>query len=239
MFEDYTIYIPPTIILLMWWYDHLLLLKIQTYIKKQSFNCVWNLMKMYTQIKEKQNDMIKEGYHIDYVYLYFKNNDTIRKYDITSTFRHHILQSAFIDGGMPLNRFIDICRESCSNLEVNENCVMEVIYTFDFKKYNIYYDSEFNQNVKFPLYTETELRSKIQTSSILSATLLNNKNEIEGIDVTDTINSAAGPLGNFYEDNKWKVKLDWVLGKKRQSKYLKLLDSNVEEFVYDITDDFF
>ena len=64
-------YITPVVILALWWYDPTLLLKLQRYIKHKATHMALTMVDLYADVKNsgKPNEMVKDGYHVNFVYL--------------------------------------------------------------------------------------------------------------------------------------------------------------------------
>lgn len=230
-------YVAPFVILALWWYDPTLLLKIQRYAKRTAVNVALSAVDLYTDVKShkllQNNEMVKDGYHVNFVFLDFIEEMKIRRIDVTSIFRAEILKGTFQNEGLMLKDFIQFCRKPNNNVYTSsDNCHLEIDYTFDFKRYRIWFDTDVNDRVVFPLYKESELRKRIFLPSILSAILTNDPESENGIDVTREINEAAGPLGNFYDDKGHKVKKQNALPDRGNDLYLCMIAPNGQSYTY-------
>ena len=236
---EYFQFIVPSCILGLWWYDHLLLLKSQEKIKNGVVNILWKGLGLWSNTFSKDYSMIKDGYHVDFVILYQdKCIGTKRKgIDVTSIFRKLILKNIFHN--CKIEDFIDECSNVASNIDTfsKENIYeLEIQYTFDFKKYKVFFDNEYNNLITFPVYPEQELRGIpcLNSEGILSATLKFDNND-KSIDITNDIIESAGPLGNFYKDKSLIILKDWVLPQFLLNDYsVTIIDSNAgfHEFTY-------
>ncbi len=210
----------------LWLYDPLILLKAKAFIKRKIINSGLNAINMYAEYKKSnKNEMIKDGYHVDYVYLYVEDpisldslttnteySSKVIRYDVTSYFRGEILKNSFSDN-MNFEDFVNLCCNPNSNLrgmDPNKIYRLEVNYTFDYKTYKVIFDNVYNQSIKFPLYSETELRQKQCDEGILSATVQESDETGEEQDVTEELRQLAGPLGNFYKDHNLRIKKEWI-----------------------------
>ena len=145
------------------------------------------------------------------------------------------MKGTFQDDGIKLEELIEMCRRPNNNIytTTGNHCQLEIDYTFDYKRYRIWFDSN-DERVRFPLYRESELRKRIFLPTILSALLTKEPDSESGIDVTREINEAAGPLGNFYDDVKHKVKKDDVLREHTNNDlYLCLIAYNGKSYTFD------
>ncbi len=234
---EYVSYAIPTIVVIgVWWYDNLFLIKCQNFIKRIGFNIFWSTISHYTEWKETMgNEMIKDGYHIDMVLLYEEGIDksTARGFDVTSVFRRDILKNRFQK--FLLAEFVNTCAELGSNIEEyspKKKYLLEIQYTFDYNKYTMYFDNSFNKLITFPLYTEDELRkiTSLNSKKILTASAHIEGNNTASIEVTKEISAASGPLGNFYEDKGIIVLKQWVLQKFGTLQYnLSIIDCKGKE----------
>lgn len=228
---DYVSLALPVGILGLWMYDHLLLIRAKHYLSQATYNLMWNSIKLYTHFNNRRSEMVKDGYHIDYVYLVINDVSKIKRYDVTSIFREQILVRAFENDGMPLINFTNLCKEHSSNLNVDEvhtDILLDIRYTFDYKKYKIIYN---NENIRFPIYSEGEIRDKGHDKGIISAYLVVNESDEIGEEVTEAIDRIAGPMANFYKDHNVKTKIEWILP-ERKNRFLKMIDSDINMKTY-------
>lgn len=219
-------YLALCLVLAAWTYDNLLLIKLQHYIRRQGWSLLWMLMKTYTKFKTNKNEMIKDGYHIDFVYLYEKpkSGKTV-KYDVTSVFRKEILEDKF-NNGCELSTFVNSCCKSGSNLKPYDEDLyyrLEIRYTFDLDKYKVFFDTENNEKIIFPLYTEREIRTQrinnFNSDSIVSANLQRDEHD-GGIDVIKELKEIAGPLETFYKDKGLVTKVEWGFSNLSSEQYI-------------------
>jgi hypothetical protein len=105
-----------------------------------------------------------------------------------------------------------LCSQSGSNFEYNSDFEyeLEVNYTFDRKQYKIFYSSDENKQIKFPVYSESEMSKADIDNSIISAQIVREDTDQGGIDIDDVILKFAGPKGNFYDDSDFVVKKSWL-----------------------------
>jgi hypothetical protein len=227
-------YVAPFVIIALWWYDPTLLLKIQRYVKRTTTNLALSAVDFYVDLKEQKNEMVKDGYHINFVFLDFIEEFKIRRIDVTSLFRAEVLKGTFQNQGLSLLDFVELCRKPNNNLYYNDGkCRLEIDYTFDFKRYRVWYETDDNPTIVFPIYKESELRKRMFLPSVLSAILTNDPESESGIDVTREINEAAGPLGNFYDDKEGhRVKKANVLPDRGDDLFLCLIAHNGQSYTF-------
>lgn len=224
-------------LLFLTWYDNLWLMKFQQYSKRKAMTLGWMAIKWYS--KQDKNEMIKDGYHVDSVYLYVHEHEFIKQYDMLRIFRD-LIRDEIIKQNRDLNiwDFVEACCDPDSNFDkVNKNYyhVLEVNYTFDLKKYKMIYDTTTNSDIRFPIYTEKEIRDRDVSKAGVNLAYLTHFEKPETIDpgskdVTNDLKKIAGPLQNFYKDTKYFIKKDWFL-----DPYLglgKLFDSNENCFIH-------
>jgi hypothetical protein len=108
--------------------------------------------------------------------------------------------------------YLSLCSDPESNFQYDPKLPyeLEVNYTFDRKQYKIVYSTTCNRNIRFPIYSESEIDKNSSENSIISASIVRNVNDLEGIDICDLISKYAGPLGNFYDDTEFVVKKSWL-----------------------------
>lgn len=203
-----TNYTVPFVILTAWWYDPMLLKKIQKHVKKQMLKCVYNGIKTYHEYTDLK-EMIKPGYHIDFVFLYTKNI----KYDLTSSFRKELLDGKFTGNGCSVEDFSNTCVKPNSNfesLDKEQYCRLEIQYTFDREHYIVNFDTCHNKSIIFPLYNESELRDNIkkENNGVIFAKLTTDNND--EIDITKNIIELAGPLGDFNKSMNIVTLKQWI-----------------------------
>lgn len=172
----------------------------------------WIVLDWYTTWKEyvekynrNHHDISQtDGYHVDYVHLY----ENGKRYDVTSLFREGILKKEYHD--YSIAHFLTECDHRFNNFTYSKinDYVLEVRYTFDFNKYRVYFDTELNPSITFPLYTEESIRQD-DREEFLSAIIEERDN---AHDVTKVINRLSGPRYNFYKDCGMKIKSDWLMG---------------------------
>jgi len=238
-------YITPLFILALWWYDPTLLLKTHSYIRRTSIQIIMSAADLYADFKGKRmlasNEMIKDGYHVNFVYLDIIQEYKIRRIDVTSIFRAEILKGTFQEN-FALSKFVKICAKPNSNIQtadlLTHSYRLEIDYTFDYKRYRVWFDTIRNPNVIFPIYKESELRKRMFLPKILSAILTNDPDSETGIDVTHKINEAAGPLGNFYDDVNLNVCKERAIPEIGNSNnlYLVMIAHNGQRFIFDKND---
>ena len=203
---------------LITWYDNLWLLKFEQYAKRKGVSLFWIIMKWYA--KKGKNDMIKDGYHVDSVYLYVHEPEFIKQYDMLRVFRD-LIRDEIITQSKELDifDFIQACCDPDTNFDkVNKAYyhILEVNYTFDLKKYKMIYDTRDNKKVRFPIYTEKAIRERDVSKAGVNSAFLSHyeKPETEDPnckDVTNDFKKIAGPMQNFYSDTEYIMKKEWFL----------------------------
>lgn len=233
-------YVPVGAVLMLWYYDNLLLIKLQKWLGRKLRNGVWEGMKLYTLLTKK-NEMKKDGYHVDSVYLYIREPEKsiIRQYDMLRIFRDQIREEKLSKNNeMDIYDFIELCCDPNSNFKkVNrdQNYVLEVNYTFDYHQYKIFFDTNNNKTVRFPVYNESEIRNRdIMNAGITYAYVTNNKDDDDGIDITDQVKKFAGPMENFYDDCEYVVQKKWLVEQSvvPPNGYIKILDFKGDEHIF-------
>lgn len=225
----------------MWWYDPTFLIKFKNFSKRQLTNMAMNAIEIYSDMthKRKSREMIKDGYHVDFVFLIVDLENKIRRIDITSIFRREVLKGTF-DEGCPIYKFVNLCCTPNSNLkslDLASDYRLELNYTYDHKHYTIWFEKSFNNVISFPIYEETKLNSIISLPRILSAVLQKTQGE-SGIDITKEINEVAGPMGNFYDDiEEISVLKKWVFPNDTNF-VLTVIDNNANIHTFDKTHKF-
>ena len=201
------------IVLTLWKYDRFLLDKLQRWMWTKAHNAGWALLKTYAYYKDK-NEMIKDGYHVDSVFLYEHQSSTYyRKIDVLRIFRRAIVEEKFTyKKDIDIKTFLELCSDPESNFQYNPEYTyqLEVDYTFDKQQYKIIYSTDENNRIRFPIYSETCISKANTSNSIISANLMKDDSEIDGEDISDIISKYAGPLANLYADTDYVVKRDWV-----------------------------
>ena len=120
-FSDYTF---TAVVLAAWIYDHTLLLRTRNKLVRGCTNILYYLVKSYHESAER-NEMIKPGYHVDFVYLYTDN----QKIDITSWFRPEILAGSFKQLQIE-DFFKSATRPTSLSIDLTKDARIEVLYTF-------------------------------------------------------------------------------------------------------------
>lgn len=195
-------YIPTLVTLGLWYFYPTLLMKTERIIRRTISNAAFTAIEYYSYNK---NEMIKDGYHVNYVYLEIDDaSGRLRKIDVTSMFRNEILKGTFNKKGCTLLSFVRKCCKPNSNIQTTDDITahyrLQVDYTFDYKSYIVTFDQR-EHNIVFPIYLESKLREYFMIPSIMSAVITKEPNDPDnGIDVTHEINKYAGPLANFYDD---------------------------------------
>lgn len=227
----------------LWIYDRNLLVRLQKRLYSECRSWIWTCMKMYTQLKHNKNDMIKDGYHVDSVFLHeYKTSSFVRKLDVLRRFREEIVNEK-ITNTQPIDiwEFIESCTEEGSNFgTVNRNLYheLEVNYTMDRKQYKIMFTTSANSKIRFPVYREDEIRKRKEVQGILSVLIVNNEEDDEGIDVTDDILKFAGPMENFYQDSEYVVKRQWLSYVNiSPDAIIKVLDMDADTHIFDAKTD--
>ena len=231
MWEYFTIFG----LVFMTWYDNLWLKKFENFAWKNCSWLIWEVMKMRTRVKHRKSEMIKDGYHVDSVYLYVHDKDVIKQFDMLRVFREKTVNPSdapTISNHSELNimDFIEMCCDPDTNFNhVNpENFyLLEVNYTFDFKKYTIFYDSETNTKIRWPIYDETAIRDRpIFQGGVSSAMMTDQEDSDNGKNATNEIRKIAGPMQNFYDDTEYVIKREWIFDDYRYPKnsWLHIVD---------------
>jgi len=230
-------YAALAVVLFLWIYDRNLLVRLQRRIYREFKAMIWTILKMYTEMKNK-NDQIKDGYHVDSVFLHeFQSSSFVRKLDVLRRFREEIVNETFTQSkSVNIWDFIEMCTEEGSNFgKVDRNLYheLEVNYTMDRKQYKIIFSTQNNSNVRFPIYTEKEVRQRKEAQGIISAIVVQNEEDDEGIDVTDSLLKFAGPMENFYSDTEYIVKRCWLSQVNIDTNaIIKVLDMDAEEHIF-------
>ena len=229
-------FVVSCMILGLWKYDRFLLDKIQRYIFSTTKTVGWTLFKAWVEYKDK-NEMIKDGYHVDSVYLIEHNSSTYaRKLDVLRVFRCGIVDETFTNKkSIDIADFINLCSDPKSNFQYDSDLdyELEVNYTFDRRKYKIIYSTKDNSKIRFPVYSESEISQSNSGNSVISASIVRDDQDQEGIDISDMVLMYAGPLGNFYDDSEFIVKRDWLAfeGIDDQAK-IKMMDLEFNEYLF-------
>lgn len=239
-------YILSTIILSAWCYDNLLLIRIGNKIKKSLINIIYNATETYHTLNF-DNEMIKPGYHIDEVYLTFYPNNRIISYDITRIFRKEILKGTFLKG-INIIDFIKKCTMPNSNFEnynETEYSTLSIVYTYNFETYKIFFDTIDNKMVLFPLYSESYLKNEsidISKYGVSFGYISRDSESEDGIDITQHLKEAAGPLGDFYQNlpknNEIKINKKYVIPKIQEDDYIIIYNTLGQKFVFKPEDKF-
>ena len=178
--------------------------------------------------------MVKDGYHVDAVYLYVHEKEIIKQYDMLRVFREKLVEprenpTIRIDSNVDFFDFVKMCYDPDSNFnEVDENLfyLLEVNYTFDMKKYRVYYDSKKNRRIRFPVYSDKAIRERdVFEGGVNSALVTEDENEENGMDVTKELKKLAGPMQNFYDDTEYAVLKEWFMGDHYpKNSYIQIID---------------
>lgn len=228
------------------WYDNLWLKKFEKFVLKNGFWVYWQMARLQTKwhYADIRAEMIKDGYHIDAVYLYVHGTDFIKQYDMLRVFREKVVQPEEkplirIDSAVDVMDFV----KSCCDPDTNFNCVdptlthvLEVNYTFDHKKYRVYYDNRHNTKIRFPIYSDQAIRDRDILAGGVNAGLISeseNESDAEnGIDVTKELKRLAGPMQNFYDDTEYIVKKDLFMGERYpKNSFIHLIDGKGDSYV--------
>lgn len=234
-------------ILFLTWYDNLWLKKLSKVAQRKSFDLFWFIMLQYTNYQDKKNDMIKDGYHVDDVNLYIHEKEFIKVFEVLSKFRKKIVEGKIrLENTLDIYEFLEMCTSSeiANFKKINKDNyhLLEVDYTFDFKKYKIFYDTNTNTTIRFPVYSEKEVRERdIFEGGITSAQILINKTDIQGIDVTEKMQKFAGPMQNFYDDRDYQVKKEWFWDESyppMDNAYIQIIDFKGNEHFFGPEDEY-
>lgn len=219
--------------LFMTWYDNLWLKKFLKFSEKNGKWAIWELMKLHARIQQN-NEMVKDGYHVDSVFLYVHEREFIKQYDMLRVFREKLVEPSEkptirIDSDVNFFDFVKMCCDPDTNFkEVDEDLfyLLEVNYTFDRKKYRIYYDSKRNTNIRFPVYSDKEIRERdIFEGGVNSALVTERDDDESGIDVTHELKMLAGPMQNFYDDTEYVTLKEWFMGDRFSSSHnIQIID---------------
>jgi hypothetical protein len=230
-------YISIASLIFMTWYDNLWLMKFEQYAKRKGISLGWMFMKWYA--RREKNEMIKDGYHVDSAYLYVHEPEFIKQYDMLRIFRD-LIRDEIIKQDRDLNiwDFVEACCDPDTNFDkVNKDFyhILEVNYTFDHKKYKMIYDTSINLDIRFPIYTEKEIRDRDVSKAGVNLAYLTHfdkaeTNDPNAKDVTNDLKKVAGPMQNFYKDTDYVMKKEWFLDPYLGSG--KLFDSNEECYMH-------
>lgn len=199
-------------ILVLWAADKHLLSKIWSLFTSCTKQAAWTGLTWYADYKHN-NDMSKDGYHVDFVYLY-EPTDTgeYTEVDLLAHFREQIRLRGFSNTkSMRVTDFIELCCSPNSNfkdIDPTKHYELVVRYTFDFKQYIIVFDTSDNVEIRFPPYTEREIRQRsLKSTGVITAGLLTaNAEADDGINIYEHLKRLAGPMENFYADTDYTVK---------------------------------
>lgn len=228
-------YLVSAILVVLWKYDKCLLDKLQLWMWNSTKSSMWYILKLYSEYKDR-NEMIKDGYHVDSVYLYEHHSSTYsRKLDVLRIFREQIVNETFTNKkSIDFDRFLALCSDPDSNFQVNKDLKydLEVNYTLDRRQYKIVYSNDENSRIRFPVYSEKEVMDGVQ-NSIISAMIVRNANDVDGIDIGDVLLKYAGPLGNFYNGTDFCVKKSWLsFAGIEDNVIIKMMDINGDEYIF-------
>lgn len=220
----------------LWKYDRCLLDKLQRYAFGTTKWLGWSLFRFYAHYKDK-NEMIKDGYHVDSVFLFEHHSPTYsRKIDVLRVFRSEIVNETFTNKkSINMSKFLELCSDPASNFQydVQYQYELEVNYTLDRRQYKIVYATDENENIRFPVYSESEIAKANVDNSIISASILRQDSDNQGIDIGDVILKYAGPMGNFYGDSEFVVKRSWLTFSGIDEKaMIKIMDIEGTEYVF-------
>lgn len=204
-------------IILLWAADKHLLSKVGGLVERLLKKGTWTAASMYSGWRSKPNDMIKDGYHVDEVYLLessMTGTGDFCEIDVLRIFRQQIVKQSITNRKtVSLDDFITLCCAPHSNFtERNGDARYELVvkYTFDHKQYMIVYDSADSATsaIRFPIYTEREIHGRDikQTGVLTAAQLTANADDDDGIDIYQQLKMLAGPMENFYADTEYVVK---------------------------------
>ncbi len=231
-------------ILLLWAADKHLLSKIWAMVSSASRQTCWSALTVYSNWRQT-NEMSKDGYHVDFVYLYEPVADSLQcnEIDLLAHFRYHINQKTFTNTKtISMSKFIELCCNPNSNFnsyDPAKHYELVVRYTFDHKEYIVVFDSkaEGENNIRFPIYTESEIRGRsLKNTGVITCGLLTAKeDDDDGINIYEYLKKLAGPMENFYADTEYKVKRHHLnfagLKLDVDNAFIKMLDFWGTEFV--------
>lgn len=227
----------------LWKYDRCLLDKFQKWMWITFKSGAFHMFKLYSDYKDR-NEMLKDGYHVDSVFLFEHHSPTYsKKIDVLRIFRDEIVKETFSHKhSLEFSKFLDLCSDVASNFQVNKDLryELEVNYTLDRKQYKIIYSDDINSFMRFPIYSESEIAKNTDTSNcIISATIVRDPMQSSGIDISDVILKFAGPLGNFYDGTGFVVKRCWLsLAGIDEHAIIKLMDIEGNEYCIKNDDEF-
>lgn len=197
--------------LVLWAADRNLLAKVWYLVTGIVFKCVWTVAGWYAMRRARDSGMIKDGYHVDEVYLrsYTLEDPEVpddSDVDVLRMFRDRIRQREIgADRGIPVLEFVSSCCRPNSNFvtcDLSKRWQVFVIYTFDQRQYLIAYDSARPEptEIRFPPYPEDKLRASSRgLNEIVDAALVSSVSPgADGWDVTAVVQMAAGPMHDFY-----------------------------------------
>jgi hypothetical protein len=230
------------IIVALWKYDRCLLDKLQRWMWSKTSSISWSLFKLWAQYKNK-NEMIKDGYHVDSVFLYEHHSPTFaRKLDVLRIFRSEIVKETFTNKKhIDIEEFLSLCSDPETNFQYDSKLSydLEVNYTLDRKQYKIVYSTDCNRNIRFPIYSESEVDNLDSDNSIISASIVRHSGDLNGIEIDDVILKYAGPLGDFYDGTEFVVKKSWLQfsGIENNSK-ISIMDIGGDSYIFDDDDEY-
>lgn len=234
------------IVILLWRLDNLLLLRLERWIKRKTISLAWYIVKVYTLMTQK-NEMKKDGYHVDSVFLYTQDpgESYMKQYDTLRIFRDLIREEQLSIGkSKNIYDFIERCCDPNSNLKQvdrEKRYELEVNYTFDYNEYRIVFDTVHNPTIRFPIYSETDIRNRdIMDGGINLAFIAKDPSDDTGYDITPQMKRLSGPLENFYDNTEYKVCKSWLYKHSvlPENGVVKVLDFKGDEYVFGANDEF-
>jgi len=143
-----------------------------------------------------------------------------------------------LNKSMHIYDFIELCCDPDSNftaVDRNKNYELEVNYTFDYNQYKIVFDTRENTTVRFPVYSEKAIHNRdIMSGGITYAFIAKNRDDDEGIDITDQVKKISGPMENFYDDKEYIVEKEWLFRHSTipETGYVKVVNFKGDEHVF-------
>lgn len=119
--------------------------------------------------------------------------------------------------------------EHLKKLQESDKFHLDIKYNLEDDHYRIMYHYKDNEFIKFPPYTEEEIKQYKKNSAYKRTILMAELNCDEtgnGQDITDIVKEYAGPLNDFYKD-KDNVDIHACLIKDDHGKHILLEDSSL------------
>lgn len=221
-------------LVVLWAADKHLLSKIWSLFTSCSRQAAWAGLTWYADYKQN-NDMSKDGYHVDFVYLYEPTESgAYNEIDLLAHFRQQINMKTFSNTrSIDVKDFIELCcapNSNFNNFDPSVQYELVVKYTFDYKQYIIVFDTTDNNRIRFPPYPEREIRQRsLKNTGVITCGMVTAAADADdGINVYEYLKKLAGPMENFYSDTEYTVKrhhLNYAgLKMDMDNTYIKMLD---------------